>query len=427
MFRRIAILILAIIALAAIGGAAYWAQLPRAVSRDEGLSRVGGQDFTQIERGRYLVTAADCAACHSGQGLAPFAGGRAIETPFGDVLASNITPDQETGIGAWSDDDFDAALRQGKRRDGKLLYPAMPFVYYTNFSRSDVLAIRAYLSTVDPVRHKVVADQLPFPFSVRASMHVWDTLYFNPRPYVANSAKSAQWNRGAYLVEGAGHCGACHTPKSWLGGEERSRRFQGSFLQGWFAPDLTGDKLRGLGTWSADDIVAYLRTGHNRFAAAAGPMAEEVERSSSRLRDADLLAIAAYLKDDGAGSAPSAPAPSNDPAMAAGGAIYRDVCSACHAIDGRGTPSLYPALAIAPSTYSINPASMIRVVLVGARSAATAAEPTAPAMPAFGWQLSDEQVAAVLTYVRNAWGKSASPVSADEVRRARVALVSPGQ
>jgi mono/diheme cytochrome c family protein len=377
------------------------------------------QDFPVIERGRYLAIAGDCAACHTMPGGKPFAGGRPIETPFGNILASNLTPDRETGIGAWSDDDFVSALQQGKSRGGVRLYPAMPYTYYTKMTRDDVLAIKAYLETLDPVRNQVAANQLPFPFNIRASMIVWNALFFTPGALKPVAGKSAEWNAGAYLVEGPVHCGACHTAKNFLGGDKTSHALEGGALQGWYSPNLTGDKRAGLASWSGDEIVAYLKSGHNRAAAATGPMSEVVTDSTSRLAAGDLQAIAVYLKDQPARST-EADRPAGDEAtMHAGEAIYADNCAACHTGSGDGILHLFPALKGSPSAQSADPTSLIRVVLQGARSAATDTAPTAPAMPALDWKLSDAQVAAVLTYIRNAWGNAAAPVSAGEVRRSR--------
>jgi mono/diheme cytochrome c family protein len=381
------------------------------------------QEFSQIERGRYLSVLGDCASCHTVPGSGqPFAGGRAVETPFGNIDAPNITPDRETGIGAWSDDQFDAAVRHGIGRDGSRLYPAMPYNAYAKMSRDDVLAIRAYLNTVTPVKNAVVADQLPFPFDIRATMRVWDALYFDNGRYTPDPQKSPEWNRGAFLVEGPAHCGACHTPKTFLGGDKTKELFEGSALQGWFAPDITNDSRRGLGNWSIDDITAYLKTGHNRITAATGPMAEAIELSTSNMNDADLKAIATYLKSIPGHPAAASPVKPDDPVMVAGGAIYRDQCSACHALDGRGVPQLFPSIGDSSIVRSDDPSSLIRIVLRGARSAATNKEPTAPGMPAYGWQLSDEQLAAVLTFIRNNWGAAAAPVSAQDISRARDGL-----
>jgi mono/diheme cytochrome c family protein len=387
------------------------------------------QDFALIERGRYLATAADCGACHTDPASGrPFAGGRPIETPFGTVIAPNITPDPDTGIGSWSDAQFDAALREGKLPDGSRLYPAMPYVYYTRMTRADVLAIRAYLKSVAAVHNSVVSDQLPFPFNIRASLWFWDELYFTPGEFKPRTGQSAEWNRGAYLVEGPGHCGACHTPKTALGGDDAKRALGGYALQGWFSPNLTNDARLGLGHWSSADLIQYLKSGHNRFAAASGPMAEEVADSSSQMTDTDLAAIAAYLKDHAPASedtGPSAP-PAGDPRMTAGAAIYDDLCSACHKPDGTGIPYLIPNLADAGSVAAREPTTLMRVVLRGTRSVATAAEPTAPAMPEYGSQLSDAQIAAVLTYIRGSWGHAAPGVTEAEVRKARTTM-SPAQ
>ena len=382
------------------------------------------QDFTQIKNGQYLAILSDCASCHTVPGHRRFAGGLPIETPFGNIVAPNITPDRETGVGAWSDDEFDAAVRRGVRRDGALLYPAMPYNAYTKMTREEVLAIRAYLNTVEPVHHAVVANTLPFPFNVRFAMRVWDALYFTEGVYKPDPAKSAEWNRGAYLVTGPAHCGACHTPKTLLGGDKAAQYLQGSKIQGWFAPDITGDKARGIANWSVAEIAAYLKAGHNQVSAATGPMADAVSLSTSHWKDSDLNAIAVYLKSAPGRQDAAKPLPADDPVMTAGAAIYRDACSACHMLDGRGTAELFPSLAASPNVRSDDPASLIRVVLRGARSVATAAEPTSPGMPSYGWQLDDTQVAAVLTYIRNAWGAAAPAVSAQDVTRERSQLAS---
>jgi mono/diheme cytochrome c family protein len=378
------------------------------------------QDFAQVERGRYLTAVADCGACHTDSSASgAFAGGKPIETPFGKVLSANITPDRDTGIGNWTDAQFDAAVRRGQGADGERLYPAMPFPYYTRMTQADVLAIRAYLNTLPPVHHVVHPDQLPFPFDIRAGMRLWDALYFEPGPFKPDPGKSSEWNRGAYLVRGPGHCAACHTPKTSLGGDLTRQRLQGYSLQGWFAPDITGGMALGLGRWSVEDVVAYLKTGHNRFSAASGPMAEEVADSSSKMTDADLRAVAVFLKDQPGAAAPGKALGARDPQMVAGAAIYRDLCSACHQEDGTGVAYLIPNLAEASSVASRQPTSLLRVVIHGAQTVATAGEPTAPAMPAYGWQLSDAQIAAVTTYVRNSWGHAAPATSLGEVHKAR--------
>ena len=241
------------------------------------------QAQTLEERGRYLAIVGDCTACHTAQSGAPFAGGRPVETPFGTLLTPNITPDRETGIGAWTDAEFLRAMQQGIGRDGRHLYPAFPYPWFTRVSDGDLLAMRAWLQTLPPVRNQVHPNQLPFPYSVRASLIAWNALYFRPGLFTPNASRSAEWNRGAYLVEGLGHCGACHTPKTALGGNEAGRALQGGPILGWNAPALDGDTRTGLGSWSADDIVTYLRSGHTDHAAAGGPMAEVVENSTSMM------------------------------------------------------------------------------------------------------------------------------------------------
>jgi mono/diheme cytochrome c family protein len=378
------------------------------------------QEFTQIERGRYLAVLSDCASCHTVPGSnQPFAGGRAIETPFGNIVAPNITPDPETGIGSWSDEQFDAAVRKGIARNGSHLYPAMPYNAYTKMSRDDVLAIRAYLNTLAPVRNAVEANTLPFPFNIRAAMRVWNALYFNEGDYQPNPRQSAEWNRGAFLVDGPGHCGACHTPKTALGGDKTGQYLEGAYLQGWSAPDITNDSRLGLGAWSKEDLVAYLKSGHNRVTAATGPMGEVVTLSTAFMTDSDLNAIATYLKSlPGKTAAPAALA-ANDPAMTAGVAVYRDQCSACHGLDGKGIAELFPSVADSSMVKSGDPTTSIRIVLRGARSVGTAAQPTAPGMPSYGKQLDDDEVAAVLTYMRNTWGGAAAAVTSGQVSDVR--------
>jgi mono/diheme cytochrome c family protein len=388
-------------------------------------SKIGAQDFARIEKGRYLAIAADCAGCHTNpENGQPLAGGRPIETPFGTVLSSNITPDRETGIGAWSDAEFETALRHGRARSGAHLYPAMPYPYYTELAKDDVLSLRAYLNTVRPVHQPVHANQLPFPFNIRASMAIWNALYFKSGEFKYDPNKSAVWNRGAYLVNGAGHCAACHTAKNFLGGDEASRFLRGGLVQSWFAPDITDDNAHGVGTWTVGDIVAYLKSGHNRMTAATGTMSEEIELSTSHLSDPDLTAMAVYLKDLNHNVQTSTPIAMSDNRMKAGAAIYGDLCSSCHAPTGQGAPKLFPSLARSSNVRSLDPTSLIRIVLRGARSAATVSEPTAPGMPSFGWQLNDQEVADVLTYIRNSWGAAAPPVTSSDVKRLRASLAS---
>lgn len=392
-----------------------------------GAAGVDKQSFGQIERGHYLTIVGDCAACHTlpGSGHA-FAGGRPIETPFGMMLAANITPDPQTGIGAWTDQEFINALTKGTGRHGTRLYPAMPYTYYTKLTRDDALAIRAYLNTVPAVHNPVNSNQLPFPFSMRWVLAVWDEFFFSQGTFHPDPKQSAQWNRGAYLVEGPGHCGMCHTPKNFLGADDTDSRLKGYALQGWFAPNITDDARRGIGGWSSEEIVAYLKTGHNKTGAASGPMSETLNLSTSKMSDADLQAIAVYLKDQGGQRKTAAADPADPPdqkVMKSGAQIYADNCSACHGPDGKGQPHLFPALSGSPAVQQTDPTTVLHVVLRGARSVGTKPAPTAPAMPEFGWILNDDQVAAVATYIRNSWGNSAPAVNASDAKETRQMLV----
>ncbi len=401
------------------------AALATALATSPALSQ-NPQDFSQIERGRYLSILGDCAGCHTAPGGKPMAGGLAIGTPFGKIIAPNITPDVDTGIGAMSDDQFVAALQEGRGKGGQRLYPAMPYIYYTKMSREDILAIRAYLNSLQPVVNAVVADQLPFPLDQRAVMIVWNTLNFTPGRFRPVEGKSAEWNRGYFIVEGPGHCGACHTPKGILGGDKTKRLYEGAALSGWFAPALTPDARSGLAAWSVEDIATYLKTGANKWTLASGPMADVITASTKHMRDDDLRAIATYLKDHGKPARDTAkPLAGNGAAMKAGAAIYKDNCSACHRDDGMGAPGLFPRLAGSANVQSRDVTTLARVVLAGTRAVSTDAAPTAPAMPSFSWRLTDGEVANLLTYIRNGWGNAASAVSASGIAGHRKQLASP--
>src|SRR5262249_11078249 len=297
----------------------------------------------------------------------------------------------------------------------------MPYPAYTKVTRNDASAIWAYLRTVEPVRNEVQPNQLRFPFNVRRpATSTSDLINFTPGVFQPNPAKSDVWNRGAYLVEGLGHCGTCHTPKNITGGDRGSEALQGALLQDWYAPDLTEDPRTGIGKWSIDEIVRYLKTGANSYDIASGPMAEAVSNSTSQMTDADLVAIATYLKDRAprSGSTVTALA-AGDSRMVAGQAIYEDRCAACHSQSGAGVATLFPRLGGAPWARPPHPTSLRRVALWGGGGFVTGAAPPAPAMPAFGWNLNDAEIADVVTYVRNTWGNAASPVRPEDVSKLR--------
>jgi mono/diheme cytochrome c family protein len=374
--------------------------------------------FVQVERGRYLVTAGDCVACHTASGGKPFAGGRPVETPFGTIYSANITPDRETGIGAWTDDEFYNALHSGIAPSGAHLYPAFPYPYFTKATREDVRAIRAYLRTLDPVKSSPPPPDLTWPLGYSFLMSAWNSLFFDQTTFETTAGKSDEWNRGAYLVQGLGHCGACHTPKNFAGGDESEHALQGGVIQGWFAPDITNAERTGLASWSTDDLVQYLKTGRNAHSGATGLMAEVVADSTSKLSKQDLHAIAVYLKDQKRQQSESNETPSQT-VMAAGKAIYSDSCSGCHQMNGKGVPGMFSPLAGSASAQSIDPTTLIRIVLQGTRTVPTDARPTPSTMPAYGWKLTDAQIAAVLTFVRNQWGNAAPAVETGKVENVR--------
>ncbi len=389
-------------------------------------SMAADPNFSKAERGRYLATAGDCVACHTAPDGKPFAGGRPIETPFGTIYSPNITPDRETGIGAWSDADLYRAMHSGIAPDGSHLYPAFPYPYFSRLTREDVSAIHAYLDSLPPVRSQRPGLRLTWPLGHRFLMAGWNWLFFDKGGRPLGDNKDAVWKRGAYLAEGLEHCGACHTPKNMAGGDENDHALEGGVIQGWFAPDITGNHQHGIGSWSQDDIVEYLKTGRNAHSGATGLMAEVVADSTSHLKDDDLKAIATYLQSL-PGHEPGASERASVAAIKAGGAIFADSCSGCHKSDGKGVPHLFSPLAGSAAVQSTDTTTLTRIVLEGARTVATPQQPTTAAMPSYGWKLSDQEIADVLTYVRNSWGNEASPVSASDVEKVRETLKPPTQ
>jgi mono/diheme cytochrome c family protein len=357
-----------------------------------------------VKRGEYLARAGDCIACHTAVGGKPFAGGEAIHSPFGAIYPPNITPDKETGIGDWSEDDFYRALHEGVGRHGKFLYPAFPYQWFTKVTREDVTAIKAYLDSIPPVRHETRPTKLMFPFDIRLGIGGWDAAFFKPGEFKPDPNLSPELNRGAYLVQGLGHCGDCHTPKGAAMEPIESKAFTGGQIDHWYAPNITPDATEGIGRWSTDDLVAYLKTGvAPGKPPAAGPMAETVRDSLSYLSDADLRAIAMYLqsKPPAASYQATHSEAFNDP-HAPGASIYLSQCAYCHQVDGKGRPGSIPPLDGDNVVRAKGPEDVIRVVLGG-----LLARGPYPAMPAVGVGMSDQDVAAVVEYVRNAWSNGA--------------------
>ncbi len=372
-----------------------------------------------VARGRLLTDAADCGSCHTADPSKPFAGGKRIDTPFGGVYSANLTPDRDTGLGAWSDDDFVRALRFGVAPDGSRYYPAFPYPHFTKLIKPDVLAIRAYLDTLPPVRNTPTSPQLRWPLNYRVVMRAWNAAFFRPGIFEPDQNKSAEWNRGGYLVEGAAHCGACHTPRNFFGAEKRGQKYGGAPVEGWFAPRLDGAGRSGLKSWSADDIVEYLQSGRNAKSHADGPMAEVVLNSTSRMSEGDLRAIAVYLKDLPPGAPEPVAAPPVPAQMADGEKLYRSACIACHEADGSGAPRIYPPLPGNANLQSADPASALRITLDGAETITTPRAPNKGSMPAYAGKMSDQEIADVTTYIRNAWGNAAPAVTSAQVAKAR--------
>jgi mono/diheme cytochrome c family protein len=375
----------------------------------------------QIRRGQYLVRTGDCLSCHLAPGGDAFAGGLGLNTPFGVIYSSNITSDKNNGIGDWTPEQFYRAMHEGIGDRGKHLYPAFPYPWFTHISREDDDAILAYLKTTPPIDKAPPANLLPFPFNIRTIVAGWNLLFLKTTPFAPDPSQSAEWNRGAAIVNGLGHCGACHTPKNMLGADKSREQFHGGVLENFVAPDLTGNTRTGLGSWSIDDITEYLRSGRNARASAGGPMAEVVTFSTSLMSDEDLRAIATYLKTQTA-SATETPANADSVSIKRGAEIYSDACSSCHLGDGAGQPRLFPPLGNNAVVQQSNPAGLLHIVLAGSRAGPTTSRPSPLTMPSFAWKLSDQEVADVTTYLRNSWGNQASSVSVDMARKSRAQL-----
>ncbi|MDZ5111342.1 cytochrome c [Pseudomonas putida] len=413
---------LAMVALAGLGGALLINGDTTAVNVAD--DRVAAADATHVDpaaaaRGAYIARQADCAACHTAPGGEAYAGGYALETPFGVIYSTNITPDRSSGIGSWTERDFFRAVRHGRHKNGQLLYPAMPYNAYVNMSDADMHDLWAYMRTLSAVRQTTPTNTLGFPYNIRLSLLGWNLLHFDNKPYAPVAGQSAQWNRGRYLVDGAGHCAACHTPKNLLGGDT-DQYLQGAELLGSYAPEITNDAYRGLGGWSSEQIKAYLKTGANHQAIASGPMGEAVEFSTQHLTDSDLAAIAAYLKSlPGSGAEPPKPLAGSDPLMQRGAQVYEHNCMACHNVNGEGISGMVTAFANNPGVRTPSGSNLIATVLKGGKAVATEHNLTGAGMPSFDWKLSDADIAAVLSYVRNSWGNAAPAVQEVQVARAR--------
>jgi mono/diheme cytochrome c family protein len=363
-------------------------------------------DQTLIARGEYLSDLGDCSSCHTSSNGRKFAGGRYMPTPFGPISTPNITPDKATGIGNWTDDDFYRVLHEGVGRNGEHIYPVMPYPWYTKVTRDDVLAIKAYLFSLPPVDAPRKPNKLAFPFNIRAGLAVWDEMFLREGTFKPDPTKSAEINRGAYIVDGLGHCGECHNGRNLLGDTKMADQLQGGPIEHWYAPNITSDVRDGIGKYSNDQLFSFLKTGvAPGLGVAAGPMAETIHDSLRKLDDSDLHAIVAYLK-----STPSASSYVSAERTAFTGSLpldaesYLNHCAFCHQLNGEGVKGAVPALAGNGAVLAKGPDDVIRVILGGIEAQGTYAP-----MPAVGVTMTDQEIADVTNYVRQSWGNEAPP------------------
>lgn len=396
-------------------------------------SRADETASAPANQGEYLARAGDCVACHSVPGGKAFAGGLKMGSPLGNIYSTNITPDPETGIGNYSLEDFDRAVRQGIAKDGRHLYPAMPYPSYAKLTDADVAALYNFFMKQVPAVHQAnLPSEIPSYLSFRWPLAIWNSLFTSSGSYVNKSDHDADWNRGAYLVQSLGHCGACHTPRGFAFQEKAlddssSDYLGGAELDAWYAPDLRGDARTGLGSWSKDDIVAFLKNGHNRGETAFGSMIDVVNNSTPYLSDSDLNAIAVYLKSL-PGTSAQQPVAYNDATTTAlrsghvsdpGATVYTGTCANCHGFDAKGFSPFIPALAGNPIVLDDDPSSLINLVLNGSNPLVVKGTPDSYRMPQFRQQYSDQQIADVVTFIRNGWGNQAPAVTAAQVSELR--------
>jgi mono/diheme cytochrome c family protein len=375
-----------------------------------------------VALGKYLAVLGDCAGCHSAEHKPAFSGGVPFTASFGTVYSTNITPDKETGIGNWTMEEFYRALHDGVAPGGMHLYPAFPYIYFRRFSRQDTDALFSFLHTLKPAHQKPTPDRLIFPANLRFGLFFWDWLYFDKSPPKIPPDASAEWKRGEFLVNGPGHCAACHTPKTLLFGDERDKPLSGGNVENWFASNLTGSIGGGLGRWSHADVVKFLAAGRSIHAIAAGSMLEKIVSSTSHMSSADREAIATYLKSLPPIKQPAFEATRREQ-MERGRGLFLAHCQSCHAEDGRpaGHNADYPSLAGDTLVTGHDPTTVLRIILTGGVAPAQPGQPPVRPMPAFG-MLDDGQIADMASYIRNAWSNQAPPVSATEVHVLRQAL-----
>ncbi|HZC55231.1 MAG TPA: c-type cytochrome [Xanthobacteraceae bacterium] len=380
-----------------------------------------------VKRGEYLARAADCAVCHTGPGGQAYAGGLAIPLPFGTLYSTNITPDKETGIGDYSDQDFLNAVQGGIRKGGTRLYPAMPYPSYSTMTDADALAIKAYLFSLPPAHSVNRADTLTFPYNQRWAMGPWSFLFNADARFAPNTSQSPEWNRGAYIAEALAHCGECHTPRNFAFALDNRKKFAGAVTAGWRAFNITSDKGTGIGAWSDDEVFAYLSSGHALGrGTAAGPMGEAVDESFSQLAPADIHALVSYVRsvppvaspDLPATLAPPAPASPRDgpTADALGKKIFAEACVSCHNWTGVSAITPFATITGARAVNDPTATNVAQIVITGTRRH----EPQGVvSMPAFGSILSDTEIAAVANYVTARFGSEQSKIAESDVAALR--------
>ncbi|MGV0958500.1 MAG: c-type cytochrome [Limnohabitans sp.] len=387
-----------------------------------------------IERGQYLARAGNCIACHTDRGGAQMAGGRRIDTPFGSVFSSNLTPDPATGLGSWDRDDFWQALHHGRSKDARLLTPAFPYKHTSVITRQDSDDVLAWLQSLPAVQQHQPAHTLMWPVGTQAALAVWRTLFFKPSPFQADAGQTAQWNRGAYLVQGLGHCAACHSPRNALGASGAVDDLSGGVMPviNWYAPDLTRDRETGLASTPLPEIVRLLKTGTSAQAQTSGPMAEVVQHGTQHMSEADLLAMAVYLQSQAQRASAQEPTSQTRPRRSnvsprvadLGLKIYERHCAQCHGDQGQGVRSAsgaiaYPALAGNRAVQLRDPTNLVQMVLYGGYAPSTAGHPQPFGMPPSVLELDDRDIAAVLTHLRTQWGNTAEEVTPLQVNRIR--------
>jgi mono/diheme cytochrome c family protein len=417
-------ILLALVLLALVLGALVWALNVRGEVDVTTPVAAAAPSDSLIARGAYLARAGNCQTCHTEQGGQPYAGGLGIATPFGTVFTSNLTPDNKTGIGMWSSSHFWRAMHNGRSKDGRLLYPAFPYTSYTQVTREDSDALFAYLGSLPAVVQPNQPHALRFPYQSQAALAVWRALYFSPGVYEPDTARSAEWNRGAYLVKGLGHCAACHTARNALGASDAGLDLAGGLIpmQNWYAPSLTSPHEAGVSDWDKQHIVALLKTGVSPRASVTGPMAEVVQRSTQYLSDADLGAMAQFLKElPVSHTAPPEPAAikTQGESVERAAKLYEQNCAQCHGAKGEGIANAYPALAGNRAVTMSQASNLVQIVLNGGYAPATQANPRPFGMPPFVLVLGDTDMALVLTHIRQSWGNRASEITPLEVNRIR--------